>query len=106
MKPLLPLLFVLLLAGCDERSFHKKEWQPKQTVEYVTPLIVDSISQMHPPSYIDPKRYRIKLRMGQYIAILPGGTELGTFDTQQEAQIAINEAAKESRERWIKHGEF
>lgn len=94
-------LICLLGGGCENNR------QPKnETIPIVSKVDSIEIDYSRPPSYINPKNYRITFVNGFYIAKFPGGTEIDKFNTMEEAQSKINELAEESRKRWLEYGGY
>jgi len=104
---ILVVVLIGLLCGCAGHSEPKDVNKDikESKIEIVTPVSIDTIKG-NMPSYCNPKAYKISFVNGYYVARLPYGTEIGCYDTIEEAQEAINENVKDSRERWNKYGGF
>lgn len=64
------------------------------------------VDTTHMPSYCSPSNYSIMKRHGSYFVRLPGGTIGDEYATQEEAEQAIIKEAADSRERFLRTGEF
>jgi hypothetical protein len=79
----------------------------------VTPVVIvnmDSLRNEHrkgqDPSYCDPTKYKIQVIGNKFVACLPYGTSIGSFSSIEDAQNAINENVKLSKQRWDEYGSF
>ena len=77
---------------------------------YVSKKIVSKVYEDNrvskPSAYEDATKYKIRVYNGRYIAELPHGNTLGSYNSLEDAQAAINENVEISRNYRIERGSF
>lgn len=107
LKALSVLFVLLILESCNEEikfTEEPKKEEPKK-VKVTSEVIKKSVDLSNMPSYCSPNSYKIMEVNGKYVVIYPSGSNYGDiFNTPEEAQYYINEAAEQSYKKWVESG--
>lgn len=92
------ILPIIALACGNEKTKEAAIKESKITNEVIK--LPNNLGNM--PSYCKPESYKLaQLPNGKFVYLLPHGTIGGTYNTLEDAQIALNKHAKYSYDKWI-----